>query len=424
MLKKIFILFLMFALLSLAVPVSAEVTNLDMQLMGGVLVSSSVESFFFAPMEPGVPSHWGLYALSSCGNGPILETTRVPARLVHADQAAVYFFMYTDDSRTVQSLFTVSASGGQPEELLPDIACAFPEANAKFFYVTASDPYTLRRYDIVEKKATELKDMSASSKKIIDAFATGGETYFVAADANNTQFAYKINKSSGKATSLEDPNPKAALNLLFGKYRVYSSDGTGTRVYAVPIEGKKGVPIGGDGKYAVSLNNPRFGNYIYTYDGDAHRIVGCPLDGSGEVSVALDGDTMSNLIMGGSPDEILFYNYGGIYSTTSSLGTATKLFDFDTTLGGQVWNYIVPAGSGHVVVMGYNAETMTHAASMPPTGVYVFTRSGEMVFGYPDATATPAPIASGEVTTTMPEQIGDVPNVPLDEEEEDTYFVF
>ena len=424
--KKISIVLVLAFALAVSSAAVAEITNRDLQLMGGVLASSSVESFFFAPLEDGIPRRWGIFAMSKAGSGPIAEINGVPARFVYADQQNVYYLGYTNEDRTVHALYQASTSGGSPQTLLSGIADAFVEENDVFFYVSEEDPYTLRRYSIRDKKASPVKDMSASNKKITDAVVAGGELYFLTQAANGTEDGYKLNKSSNKATNLDKPNPGAPFSILYDKYRVYATDSAGTNVYAMPIEGKRALQVGA-GRYNMGLTNPRFGGYVYTYDADTHQVVGCALDGSDNVSLTLEGDTLSMLILGGSPSELLFYNYGGIYATTGSLGSANRLFDFDNTMGGLIWNYIVPAANNHVIVMGYTAETMTHRDSMPPTAIFVFTRAGELVFSHPEFDPNAVPQTPGEAT--MPAELGQVPHVEAggegdDDDEDDSFFVF
>lgn len=415
MLKKCTILLLAMALL-VSSTAMAEVTNRDMQLMGGVVVSSSVDSFFFAPMEAGMTRHWGLYSLKNVADGPIWETTdKIPARLVHATQSDVYFFGYTNEDRTLQSLYRVPVAGGSAEEMLSEIKAAFVDSNNTFMYVTESDPYFLKRFDVVDNKSTEIKDMSKSNKTMYDAVSVDGTVYFTTLSESGSEDTYKL-QSNKKASNLDKPKPAIATSLLYENFWIYSTSPQGTSpTYVVPLGSTKAVSLTRDNKYNVELSSPRFGKYVYTYDAESspHKLVGLALDNSGDVTLDLDGDTLSNLIMGGSSSELLFMNDGGIYKTSGSLGSASRLFDFNTSTGGQLWSHVVPAVDGHVIVMGYGSETVTHRGTMPPSGVYVFTSSGEMIFGYPEEDANAATAIDTATAGYVSPDIGTVPEVPL-----------
>ncbi|MCL1796199.1 MAG: hypothetical protein FWG37_04825, partial [Clostridia bacterium] len=135
MTKKVSVLLILAFVIAVSSTAVAEISNRDLQLMGGVLASSSVESFFFAPLEDGIPRRWGIYAMSKADNGPIAEINGIPARFVYADQQNVYYLGYTNEDRTVHALYQVSVSGGTPQTLLSGIADAFVEENDVFFYV-------------------------------------------------------------------------------------------------------------------------------------------------------------------------------------------------------------------------------------------------------------------------------------------------
>lgn len=419
MLRKTGILALLLALLVTSAA-AAEVTNRDMQLYGGVAVSNSTDTFFFAPMEEGVAKHWGLYKLSTASEGPVVDiTSLMPARLVHADKGTVYFWGYENSERTLHTLYALDLDNGSEEELITGVASAFvgDDANS-FLYVTEEEPYTLCRYNIKDRKATKVKDMSATKKAIYDATEYKGTLYFTTKDASGNENGYQYHASNNKATSMESPSPKLYQGLLYEGYRIYSNDATNSRVYAVKIGNKKGVQLGD--KFTVSLNSPRFGEALYCYDNDNNRVVRCPLDGSSQTTLDMEGNALTRLVLGGSKDELFLLEDNAIYSVKPDLSSQKRLFDL--TVGGQMWNYIVPAGDDAVLVMGYGAETLTHASTMMPTGVYAFDRkSGELLFGYP--AFDPEDAGSDEpVEVKMPVAIGDVPTSGEDEGE--TVFSF
>lgn len=415
MFKKALILGILLSLLSTCVAF-AEVTNRDMQLLGGVVVSNATDSFFFCPMEEGVTRHWGLYKLSTASEGPIWEVKEgFPARLVHADAESVYFMGYTDARRSIHSLYKLTLSTNNVKELLSDIKSAFVgEDETSFLYVTGTDPYTLYQYDLQKAKGTKIKDMSNSKKAIYDACVYKGGVFFITKTESGAEDGYEYHASSGKATNLDKPSPQLMSGLLYEGYRVYANDSSGTRIYAVKLGNKTASPIGE--KLNVSLSNPRFGEAIYTYDGETNSLVRCPLDGSASRSLPLEGGGLTRMIIGGSKDEIFLAANSKIYSIKPDLSGKTELFDFPLTTGGQVWNYIAPAGSDAVVMMGYDAATYTHMDTMLPTGVYAYSRSGELLFSYPNLSEEDL------ANRQMPDVIGEV---PVEEKEEgESYFIW
>ena len=418
MLKKTFILVLTVAMLLSSVAM-AEITNRDQQLLGGVAVSNANDTFFFAPMEEGATKHWGLYALSSCSTGtPIVEITNgFPARLVHADDTHVYFLGYTDENRTVHTLYSVEIATGANETLLTNIQSVFVNEDDSFLYVSSDDLYTLCSYDIAERKAEEIKDMSNSEKTIYDAAYHDGELYFITRTAQGTENGYQYQTKSGKATNLVDPKPALVNGLLYEGYRIYANDAAGTRIFAVPIGKENATQIGA--QYATTLSSYRFGEAIFVYDATNHALVRCPLDGSATQSLPLDGDTLTRLIMGGYKDEILLYEDGGIYSVAGDLSSQTRLFDFSTFTAGQLWCNIALAHDGSVLMFGYGSDTYTFWNSMMPTGVYVYSRTGEQLFGYP-VIEEGAEETADENANPL-EGLGEVVNEPA---EDDTFFSF
>lgn len=415
--KRIFILLIVVALL-FSSTAFATITNRDMQLMGGVLVSNANDSFFFAPMEPGLTAHWGLYALSSCAEGPMVEfSSGYPARLVHADNEKVYFLGYTDANRSVHALYEVDIATKQANAtpLLSNIASAFVEKDDTFLYVSTDDPYMLCRYSIKDRQSTDLKSMQSSKKTMYDAAVYDNKVYFLTKSESGTEDIYLLN-SNGKATSVDKPNPEAYSSVLHEGYRIYANDKLATKVYSVKIGNKKGNQLGAN--YGTALFNPRFGTMMYQYNGETNQIVGMPLDGSSEKTITLESEaTLTRLVMGGSKDELYYYYSGAVYSVKPDLSSQTKLFNFDSTIGGTTISYVVPAGDNVMMVMGYNQETTTNARNLMPTNVYAYNRAdGSMIFGYPTSDDQIKTIEFGV------DPIGDVP-VPESEDGE-SYFVF
>lgn len=423
MLKRTFILVLLAAMLLSATAV-AEVTNRDMQLLGGVVVSNANDSFFFCPMEEGMTKHWGLYALSSAGDKPIVEIEDgYPARLVHATSDKVYFLGYTDGARSVHALYSVEISSGKYSELLTGIKEAYVAESDEFFYITETDPYTLHSYNVTNEKSKEIKDMSKSEKMIYDAGKFDGETYFITKTASGALDGYLYHDSSGKATNLDKPSPSVVNGMLYEGYRLYSSDSSNTQVYSLKLGAKKSVRLGQT--YNMNLSNPRFGQYMYAYDGDKNQLVALPLDGSDALTLTLEGSTLVRFLLGGSKDELFLPLDDAIYSVRPDLSSMTRLFDFDQRTGGQVWSYIAPGANNAIFVMGYGQETFTNSNNMLPTGVYAYDRnSGEMLFGFPewDPNAEPEETGGEAPASTVPSTFGDVPEE--EREEGETYFVF
>lgn len=414
MLKKTFILVLVLMLLASSAAV-AEVTNRDMQLLGGVLVSNATDSFFFCPMETGVSRHWGLYALSSIASGPIIEINDgYPARLLHADAENVYFLGYTDAERTIHSLYSVNISTGAATEMLTNIASAYVESDDTFLYVDKADLYTLCRYEIQTQKATKIKSMEKSEKTIYDAGVYQGTLYFTTHDKNGNEDGYRFNDSTNLANNLDAPSPKLLKGLLYEGYRIYATDQIESQVYSLKVGNKNATQIGS--KYKVTLSSFRFGEALYVYDGEANALVRLPLDGSAEQRITLDGTTLNRLIMGGSKEEIFLYCDNAIYSLTPDLSSQSRLFDFDSSTAGLMWTHIVAGRNNTVLVMGYNADTASNISNMLPTGVYVFDRStGQSLFGFPEHDP------DNPVEVSRPETFGDVPE---ETREDETYFVF
>ena len=420
MLKKTIALVLLLSLL-LGATAMAEVTNRDMQLMGGVVVTNSTDAFFFCPMESGITGHWGLYALSSVAEGPILDIKNgYPARLVHADEENVYFLGYTDAGRTVHTLYSVNIATGENAELVTNISSAFVGESDVILFVKADELYTLYSYNITKRQETKIKDMSASNKKIYDAGIYNGGTYFITkADSGGAEDGYEYHESSGKATNLDKPSPAVYTGLLYEGYRLYSANREGDpQIYAMRIGNKKSERIGTS--YNVSLTNPRFGNMMYAYDSDKGELVALPLDASAAKSLALDTGIVSRLVLGGSKDELLLLGNDEVYSIKPDLSGQTKLFDFDTGTGGQLWTVVAPAKDA-ILLMGYGQETFTHQNSMLPTAVYVIDRAtGEQLFGFPEWDP------ENPTVEDRPEAIGDIPRDDAGEEGEGagTYFIW
>ena len=417
MLKKMLLLLLALLMVMLSTVASAQISNKDMQLMGGILVSNANDSFFFAPLEQGMPQRWALYSLSACAEGYLAEVNGYPARLVHADDQKVYFLAYTDANRSVHALFELDIASKEinPTPLLADIATAFVESDDKFLYVSVEDPYMLCRYDISTRTATELKSMKDSKKTIYDACVYNGDVYFITKSESGSEDTYLLN-SNNKANNENAPKPELYTGVLHNGYRLYTGDKLGSTLYAVAIGKKNGVQLGA--KYKVGLNSLRYGSYLYTYNPESNEIIAISFETGDERALRLDGESLlSRLVISGSADEIYYYYSGAVYQAPADLSSSTKLFNFDSTVGGTNITHVVPAGPNAIAVMGYNGESSTNAASILPTNVYLYNRAdGEMIFGFP----APGDEIQEFVPGTGP--IGDIPTTPADDGE--TYFYF
>ena len=421
MFKKI-LAALLLAVILLSSCAGAEVTNRDYQMMGSVVVKNSSDYFFFCPMEEGNTGHWGLYSVNTCADGPFYETNGYPGYLVYATSSKVYFLGYTNADRTNMTLFSVDIASGKSEALLEDIACTYIGDSADtFFYVSSNDAYTLCSYDITNNKNTKLKDMSKWSKKIWDAMSYGGNIYFTTRTDLLVEDSYQYYPSSSKATNLNKPSPTLVLSVMYEGYQIYANDSGNSRIYSIPIGGKKGVAIGR--KYSCSLNNPRYGNAIYCYDAENNALVRCPLDGSAETSLPLDGDLLSRLLVFGNAEELLFYADGAIYTAPASLSSSTRLFDFSLSSGGQLWSYLMPAGD-HIIAMGYDVDTYTFMNNMMPTGVRIMDReTGEVVFNFPEIDESEAAAQPAEPTVPQDgETVVGRDDVFTEENEETIFF--
>lgn len=410
-------LVLLLALLMFASCASAEISNRDLQMIGGIAAVSSQDTYFFCPMEEGVTGHWGLYALSTCADGPIIEISNgYPARLVYADKSSVYFLAYTNAVRSEHALYRVDVADGSNKMLLSDVHSCFVGDGNSFFYTTKEKPCVLCEYDLTTEKTSVIKDMSSSKKTIYDAGTFDGTTYFLTRTDMNAENGYVLNKN-GKANNLDSPNPSLATGMLYEGYRIYSTSSVGNNVYSVKLGSKKATQLGKE--YAITLSTPRFGDAFYAYDGNANSIVRIPIDASAESKQALDSESLSRFIIGGYSDEVLLLDNGGVYAFPGNLGSKTRLFDFDISTANQVWCNLSQSHDGDAIMLfGYGQRTFTYAATMMPTSVYIFDRaSGERIFGYPENEAA---MTLDELFAEGGGTIGAMP----EEKEEETYFVF
>lgn len=367
-------------LLMLPVLAMADVPNREMQLAGGVVVSSATDAFFFAPTQTESTGQWGLYALSSGAPVGVLGSA-FPSRLIHADAQSVYYMTYTDQTYTANDLWRMDLQTGVEESLLSGIGDVFVMANHEFLYVAADDPYALRSYDVEKQSGKVIKDMASSDRKIVDAFRYEGDIYFLAAK-DGREDAYQYHASSGKATNLKEPVPAPVKSVLYEGYRLYSGDGVGNAIYAVEIDAIRGTRLG-EG-YPVSLNSYRFGSSIYLYDVLENLLVRIPLSGLPPTSLKLQAEGISSLVLGGSSQELLLLSPDGVYAIAPDLTSQQLLFSFNMYMTDHIWSHIVPAGDAGVLVMGYSEETIQQAGVLPPTAVYAMDRaSGEVKFGYP-----------------------------------------
>ncbi|MDO4573329.1 MAG: hypothetical protein Q4C13_08160, partial [Clostridia bacterium] len=374
-------LVLLLAMLMLATCANAEITNRDLQMIGGIAAISSQDTYFFCPMEEGVTGHWGLYALSTCNAGPIIEISNgYPARLVYANKTSVYFLAYTNAARSEHALYRVDVADGSNELLLGDIKSCFVNDGNSFYYATVKDPYTLREYDLTTESSSSVKDMSSSNKTIYDAGTYDGTTYFLTQTDSGSENGYILNKN-GKANNLDSPNPSLATGMLYEGYRVYSTSSVGNNVYSLKLGTKKATQLGKE--YGITLSTPRFGNAFYAYDGNNNSIVRIPIDGSAETKLALDSESLSRFIVGGYGDEILLLDNGGVYAFPGSLSSKTRLFDFDISTANQVWSTLCQSHDDSAVfIFGYGQRSFYEYYIMMAIRVYIYKRSsGELILG-------------------------------------------
>lgn len=419
MVKKVFVLLL--ALLMIGSCANAEISNRDLQMNSGIAAVSSQDTYFFCPMEEGVTGHWGLYAVSSCQNGPIIEISNgYPARLVYANKTSVYFLAYNDSIRSTHDLYRVDISDGSAKKMLSDVKTCFVGDGNNFFYTTKDAPCLLMSYDLTKEESKKVKDMSSSNKTIYDAGTFNGSTYFLTQTESGTENGYVLNRN-GKANNLDAPSPTLATGMLYEGYRIYSTSSVGNNVYSVKLGQKKATQLGKE--YGMTLTTPRFGAAFYCYDGNNHSIVRVPIDGSAETKQALDGKALSRFIIGGYGDEVLLLSDGGVYAFDGNLSGKTRLFDFDLGTANQIWcNLTQSHDNNYVLVYGYGQRTFTYSSTMMPTSVYVFNRAtGEKVFGYPEYEEA---LTLEQLIEENGGSFGGDTTEPTESEEADDWFVF
>lgn len=419
MVKKVLVLLL--TLLMIGSCANAEISNRDLQMNSGIAAVSSQDTYFFCPMEEGVTGHWGLYAVSSCQNGPIIEISNgYPARLVYANKTSVYFLAYNDSIRSTHDLYRVDISDGSAKKMLSDVKTCFVGDGNNFFYTTKDAPCLLMSYDLTKEESKKVKDMSSSNKTIYDAGTFNGSTYFLTQTESGTENGYVLNKN-GKANNLDAPSPTLATGMLYEGYRIYSTSSVGNNVYSVKLGQKKATQLGKE--YGMTLTTPRFGAAFYCYDGNNHSIVRVPIDGSAETKQALDGKALSRFIIGGYGDEVLLLSDGGVYAFDGNLSGKTRLFDFDLGTANQIWcNLTQSHDNNYVLVYGYGQRTFTYSSTMMPTSVYVFNRAtGEKVFGYPEYEEA---LTLEQLIEENGGSFGGDTTEPTESEEADDWFVF
>ena len=419
MVKKVLVLLL--ALLMIGSCANAEISNRDLQMNSGIAAVSSQDTYFFCPMEEGVTGHWGLYAVSNCQNGPIIEISNgYPARLVYANKTSVYFLAYNDSIRSTHDLYRVDISDGSAKKMLSDVKTCFVGDGNNFFYTTKDAPCLLMSYDLTKEESKKVKDMSSSNKTIYDAGTFNGSTYFLTQTESGTENGYILNKN-GKANNLDAPSPTLATGMLYEGYRIYSTSSVGNNVYSVKLGQKKATQLGKE--YGMTLTTPRFGAAFYCYDGNSHSIVRVPIDGSAETKQALDGKALSRFIIGGYGDEVLLLSDGGVYAFDGNLSGKTRLFDFDLGTANQIWcNLTQSHDNNYVLVYGYGQRTFTYSSTMMPTSVYVFNRAtGEKVFGYPEYEEA---LTLEQLIEENGGSFGGDTTEPTESEEADDWFVF
>ena len=393
---------------------SAALTNKDLQLASGLACINSDDTFFFSPT--GESDEWGLYSLNTLSNGPITLVKDVkPARMLYADSKKVYFLAMKSNSEYL--LGSVGIADGAQVNELDGIAGAFVESDTSILYVPSEDLYTLSRYDLKTNSSTKLKTMT--SKTIYDACVIDGGVYFLGLDSGDKVVIYEINKKSGKAISLSNPNPSMGDGYLYDEYLIYHQRGDQTKVFSVPVGKSKGVLLGQQIS-GMSLSNPRFGAALYPYDSSKNSIVRVPLDGSSESTLTLSGEKLTNYLIGGTSEKIFYWDNGMIYSVDQMLQNKAEVVEFDITTDKMKWTYLSPTNQNYLLIMGYMPVTYADFGLSLPTAVRLVDLSTkETVFQYPNLSDESAEEEGITVDGTSAELIDTPQSVEYFEEADD-----
>jgi hypothetical protein len=356
---------------------SAELTNYELQLSGGLAAVSEGDTYFFAPLEDGT---WGLYSVKTFESGAIVTIKDVkPARLIYADSKTVYFLGIRPDEGFIFASVDLSARAASP--VIEKLKEMYSETETTFFYVSPDDPYTMYRYSITEKKSTKIKNLT--SKTMYDAGVYNKTTYLLGMDSSGGIVGYEINPRSNKAVNLSTPSPKMGDAYLFNGYIVYSQKGDSTRIYTVPVGKSKGVRLG-EKISGITLSSPRYADALYPFDEATNSIVRVPLDGSATASLPLITQGQKYVITGGTSDQILYADDGKVYSISPQLQNKTELFEFDINTDSMRWTALSPTNQNHVLVMGYMPITASDIGYSLPTAVrLVDLASRETIFQFP-----------------------------------------
>lgn len=376
---------------------SAALTNKDLQLASGLACINDGDTFFFSPT--GEEDEWGLYSLNNLSGDPITRVKGIkPARMLYADSKKVYFLALKPAGDYL--LGSAGIGDGAQVTELDGIAGAFVESDTSILYVPSDDLYTLSRYDLKTNSSTKLKTMT--SKSIYDASVIDGGVYFLGLDNSDKVVIYEINKKSGKAVSLSNPNPSMGDGYLYDDYLIYHQRGDQTKVFSVPVGKTKGVMLG-EQVSGMSLSNPRFGAALYPYDSSKNSIVRVPLDGSSESTLALSGAKMTNYLIGGTKDKIFYWDDGMIYSVDQMLQNKTEVVEFDINTDKMRWTYLSPTNQDYLLIMGYMPVTYADFGVALPTAIRVVDiNTRQTVFQYPnlsDESAAEEGITAGGSTT-------------------------
>lgn len=358
---------------------SAEITNYELQLSGGLVAVNSSDTFFFTPKEEG---GWELYSVSTYANGPIATIKDVvPSRLFYADSGAVYFLGIRPDNGYIFA--SVDIKTGQASPIIDKLESTAAESETTFFYVMPEDRYTLYRYNILEKKSTKIK--SLTSKTMYDAALHNKALYLLGADSAGALTGYELNTRSGKAVNMSSPNPKVGDGFYYDGYLVYNQKGDTTKIYAAPISKTKGVRLG-EKVSGLNLYSPRYAGALYTLDTSQNSLVRVPVDGSAPFSLPLISQGSKSVILGGTSDGLYYWDDGSVYAVSTLLQNKTELFEFDNHTDNMVWTTFAPTKNNHLLVMGYIPFTLADEGKSVPTAVRLVDLSTrEAVFRYPAA---------------------------------------
>ncbi|MDR1263960.1 MAG: hypothetical protein LBK46_10835 [Oscillospiraceae bacterium] len=405
-----------------AVPTGAAfaLTNAQLQLAGGLAAVHGAETYFFAPMDD---KAWGLFALSSCAQGPIATLNDVkPSRLIYADSGKVYFTAARQDEG--QILASLDLKTGAPTMLVDKVKEIYYETDETIFYSSYDDQLTLYRYSFTKNTSSKLKTMT--SKNIYDCMLAEKEkVYFLGKDIRDGSIVgYKIDKPGAKAVNTDVPSPAIGDGYLYNGYLVYTPKGDTTKVYTVAVGKTKGVRLG-EQITSMSLNNDRFGDALYPYDADSNSIVRVPLDASPTTSLALTTMGQAQVLIGGAGDAMLYWDDGQVWSVNTQLQNKTPLFPFNVSDEGVRWTNMSPTTTSAVLMYGYSVMTYldSYGVTLPTVVRVMDSATGQMLFQAPASLpqadeGVSNPSASGTPASAEPAP----PEAPISEYEDISFF--